>query len=226
MAKHPLKFYVEKYGIALGTIQNCVRKNWPLDDPTKLLEKFLNSRGLKPNLAKLQDVASGGRKLRTKRPGKTTTEADSQDEGVTLQHEFERIKSESARSYREYLAEKNPATRIALQKIWLANSAALRQLAKPARQSEVDLKNWLQKSDVEASFARAASEFRGNIENLGRRISALPLFAKLDPVDVELACAKETKKMLDDFFQAISAAVESGEPMKSHGTWTVAEDQP
>lgn len=113
-----------------------------------------------------------------------------------LMEELARLKQETMKSYRLYVAELRPADRMTRQKIWLANVAALRQLAKEAPKAERDARNVLVVADVESAWSRSFKEFKTSAEALGRRVSTLPLFAGLDPVDVEQAIGKEVVTIL------------------------------
>lgn len=48
--KHPLKWYVENYGLSLSTVR---RNRTLLDRPLKLLHRLLFSRGPTANISKL-----------------------------------------------------------------------------------------------------------------------------------------------------------------------------
>jgi len=62
---HKLRWYSETYGLPLQTVINARNRDWPLDDPHKLLEKLLNAPGPKSNAQTLIDYVNG---KRTKRP--------------------------------------------------------------------------------------------------------------------------------------------------------------
>lgn len=220
--KWPVAYYVTLYGLPEGTIQNFSKRRWPLDNPKKLLQLMTNAPGPKRknwgHLPRIVDGTLGQAEtreltsqeeqeadLKKKDPPPPADETPPEEESAQLSmalagglmEELSRLKIETAKSHRLYLAETKPSDKITRQRVWLLNVAALRQLAKEAPKAERDAKNVLVVSDVEATWSRAFSEFRNSAESLGRRVSTLALFAGLDPIDVEQAIAKETTTMLE-----------------------------
>lgn len=196
--KLPVRAYAELYAIPYATIANCYNRKWPLDDPKELLARFEKAPGPKTNLTVLRDIVNAGPQSSPSVEPETETEIIQLSMALAggLMDELDRLKKETASSYKLYIAEQRPADRMARQKIWLANSAALRQLAKEAPKAEREAKNVLVVSDVESTWSRALKEFKTSIESLGRRVSTLALFSALDPIDVEEAISKETVVIL------------------------------
>ena len=56
---HKLKWYAETYGLPLQTVINARNRDWPLDDPHKLLEKLIHAPGPKSNVQTLIDYVNG-----------------------------------------------------------------------------------------------------------------------------------------------------------------------
>ena len=143
--KWPVAYYVTLYGLPEGTIQNFAKRRWPLDNPKKLLELMVKAPGPKRkewgHLPKIVD----GTLSKVKPPKSIPSEeqeADVQDEEQDptpedaaqlsmalaggLMQELARLKSETAKSHRLYIAEKKPSDKIIRQRVWLLNVAALR----------------------------------------------------------------------------------------------------
>lgn len=202
--KHPMQFYATAYGIPVKTIQKARMRKWPLDDPKKLLKTFEDAPGPKTQLVLLRKIVNGDTaELQEPTPqsddaGETVDEISQVSMALAggLMEELARLKKETLASYRMYIAEQRPADRHLRNKIWLANVAALRQLAKEAPKAERDAKNVLVVADVESAWSRSFKEFKTSLESLGRRVSTLPLFAKLDPIDVEEVISKEAVVIL------------------------------
>ena len=113
-----------------------------------------------------------------------------------LSSELKRLQDECARSFREFQDEPSPIQRVALQKIYLAYVAAMRQLAKPASAAELEAKNLIAVAEVEATWTRALQEFRTSLEAIPRRVATHALFKKLDLVDVEELLRNEVNAVL------------------------------
>jgi hypothetical protein len=56
---HKLKWYAENYGLPLQTIINARNRDWPLDNPRKLLEKLIHAPGPKCDVQALIDFVDG-----------------------------------------------------------------------------------------------------------------------------------------------------------------------
>ena len=196
--KHPVRAYAELYGIPLGTIQHAYSRKWPLDDPLELLKKFEKAPGPKTNLDTLRSIVNGTVKDNPLPPVDLEEDAAMMSMALAggLTQELARLKAECAQSHRAYLAEQRPADKLTRQKVWLANVAALRQLAKEAPKAERDAKNVLLISDVESTWTRSLKECKTSLESLARRVSTNILFAKLDPVEVEEVIQKEVAGIL------------------------------
>lgn len=208
---HTIQWYADTYRIPVVTVWKARKRGWPLDDPPTLLKKFEDAPGPKTTLDALRAIVNGDTKTLQRRQ-REAAESESKDEDLPgedadevqtsmaiaggLMQELARLKKETADSYRLYAAEKLPADRHLRNKVYLANLAALRQLAKEAPKADREARNVLLVADVEATWSRSFKECKTSLESLGRRVSTLALFAKLDPVDVELAINKEVVTIL------------------------------
>lgn len=208
---HPIRVYAPLYGLPSGTVANAYRRKWPLDDPSKLLELMEKAPGPKSDLTTLRKIVNGDVEQLASSPSlfepdgklKPSTAGVIEDTiqfsmaiAGGLMSELERLKKETFKSYQLYVAELRPADKILRNKIWLANVAALRQMAKEAPKAERDAGNVLAVSDVESTWSRAFKECKTALESLGRRVSTSVLFAALDPIDVEQVINKEVVTVL------------------------------
>lgn len=177
---HEIQWYSETYKIPLQTIINAHKRHWPLDDPAALYEKLLNAPGKRPDLRGLEaHLGIGQRKSKAKAPP-----VDEPEHHAGLKHEFERLTEECRRSFAEFRAEPSPSARISLQKIYLANVQALRQLAPVVTASEVEAKALISAADVEATWTRALQELKSELEQIAPRCARAP-WAASEPVLVQ-----------------------------------------
>lgn len=227
-----MQHYSDTYGLTYQCVARMKQRGYDLGNPKKLLKQIEDQPGgNKPDLTVLRAIVNGDSSTLQDEPEPSApseppstqsdaVEGDPPPEAEAVQFsmavagglmdELARLKSETLKSYRLYLAELRPADRMTRNKIWLANVAALRQLAKEAPKAERDAKNVLLVGDVDATWSRTLKEFKSSLESLGRRISTLPLFAELDPIDVEQVVAKEVVVILEH--------LESGSHLKTATT--------
>jgi hypothetical protein len=212
--KLKLREYMELYGWPLQTVRNACDRGWPIDDPPELLKKVMASKGKKAPIQKLLNIVNG-------QPGVPTVDRGQRGNAQNapaskqpppppprdpsavgellfsgLAAELKRLEDETAASYAKYVAEQQPGEKMALQKIYLANVNALRQLAKDAPKADAGAKKVLPISDVDSAWSRSLKEFRSALESMPRRVATQPLFKKLDPVDVEQLVNKEVSEIL------------------------------
>ncbi len=199
--KKTLAHYAELYGLPLGTINNCRRRKWPLNDPAELLQKFMNSPGKKPDLRKLEALACGPitERLQSK-------EFTSKPDAPHLLEELENLRAETRRSFKDFEEEPSVTRRVQLHKVYLANLKALSNLIPLATKAEEEGDRLVSADAVSQTWIRAISEFRTTLELIPRRVATNALFKKLeDPVAVEEVIQGEIKSALKQLYTGANA---------------------
>lgn len=211
--KQSLMWYTRHYGWSLSTVRNARARRWPLDDPQELLTKVMASRGKKPPLQILINLAnkqtgpatSRGSRQRVSKtadnvpppPPPSSVPSDVPHALLSgLAAELKRLEAETAQSYANYQAELIPAEKLVKQALYLKNVGALRALAKDAPKADRDAKNTLPVGEVDSAWSRSVKEFRSALEAMPRRVATNPIFKKIDPVDVEELVMKEVQTIL------------------------------
>lgn len=189
--KRTLADFAELYGLPLGTIANCRRRKWPLNDPQELLRRFMDSPGKKPDLRKLEELACGGVEERIK-----AREFKAEPDAPHLLQELENLRAETRRSYRDFEEELSVTRRVQLHKVYLANLKALSALIPLAIKAEEEAGRLVSTAGVVQAWTRSMGEFRTTLEQLARRVATDSLFSKLDPVDVEQVITKHVMAAL------------------------------
>ena len=190
--KKSLAHYAELYGLPLGTIANCRRRKWPLDDPEELFRRFTESPGKKPDLRTLETIVCGENTERVK-----SKEFQSEDDAPTLMSELDHLRKECRRSFADFENEPSPIRRVQLHKVYLQNLKALSALVPLATKAEEEAGRLVSADAVVQQWMRATLEFRAALETIPRRIATHPVFRKLDPVEVEAVLNHEVATVLE-----------------------------
>ncbi len=188
----------ERYGFPPRTLINMKQRGWNIYDPVALWDAIMKSghatKRRRCSLDKLAELAGKTQEL----DQQVTENQESESLALTsgIMAELRRLKREVQRAYNEYTRERRPGDKLLRQREYLNLIKELRLLAKEAPKAEREAGNVLTIGDVDATWRRALIEFKNAIELLGRRIATNPLFAKLNPVDVEQEVNKETTTIL------------------------------
>jgi hypothetical protein len=196
--------YSELYGIPLGTIVNCRRRKWPLDDPAQLLRKFYESPGKKPDLTILETLACGAPTERVQ-----SKKFTSNPDAPHLLQEVEDLRAECRRSFRDFEVEPSPIRRIPLHKVYLANLKALAALIPLATKAEEEADRLVSAEGVAQAWNRTVGDFMSSLTLVPRRVATHATFRRFDPVEVEAIVKKEIDTVLIQLRSA-NAATEQG----------------
>jgi hypothetical protein len=178
--------YSELYGIPLGTIVNCRRRKWPLDDPEQLLRKFYESPGKKPDLTILETLACGTPTERVQ-----SKKFTSNPDVPHLLQEVEDLRAECRRSFKDFEVEPSPIRRVPLHKVYLANLKALAALIPLATKAEEEADRLVSAEGVAAAWNRGLADFVTSLELVARRVATHSTFRRFDPVEVEAVVKRE-----------------------------------
>lgn len=195
-------YYVREYKLTHAILVNAHKRGINLDSPKKLLAYLLKRKTSRLcDLSRLQEVATGQRsKPRPASPAAASAEETPLDPNAPLKVGLARqvalLEKEVEESHAAYRKETLPFEKLSLQKIYLANVSALRQLAKVQPDADSASGRVLPVDDVDSAWSRSLKEFRSTLEAMPRRIASSPLFKKLDPVDVEELVSKEVTAIL------------------------------
>lgn len=214
--KFPLEHYSTLFEVPHSIVVKWYRKKLSLDEPKVLLEELSKIKMRKPlNLKRINELAKMTSNDRKKAPppkaeaaplppaleaavAAVEAEAGAPLQGAitAFQRELGRLQDEVDLAYRNYKAEPDALLKQAYWKTWKDMLDAFGKLAKLAPDAEAAAGNMIQVSEAESIWARSTKEARVLLDSFARRISTLPLFRVLNPVDVEQLLGAELNKVM------------------------------
>jgi hypothetical protein len=190
---HTLMWYVANYGLPLNTVR---RHRAFLDQPRKLFTRLLMAPWRNAQFGHTRPIHQGKfmkKKTKTKAPkaNPTPTVAITHQLEQSLSTELRRLKGAAGKAHQRYTSEKDPLMAEVYLQQWLKISRDVANMVKVAPKADQEAGDSLKRSDMEQVWSRSIIEFRKTLESMSRRISTNPLFARLDPIDVEEVINKE-----------------------------------